>query len=109
MDKFLEMMKMPLNIGNAVIEGGQVGLNGGNPLLATASKLESVLKQPLTVFPLQQGAQLPQPPMAGQLTALPAQLMAPLQQFAPPMSMGSEYVGQKSDISSGKNVQTTIF
>jgi len=112
-DKFMELMKMPLNIGNAVIEGGQVGLNGGNPLLATAQKLEAALVKPFGMFapPMAKGGQLPGLPSSlTQLPAFPSQLAAPLQQLtALPLPIGSEYVGQKQDISKAKNVQTTIF
>jgi|GEM_PF-4338479 len=112
MDKmpFLEMMKLPMNIGNAVIEGGQVGLKGGDPLKATAMKIESALRQPFAMLPaMGQGGQPPALPMMGQLQALPSQLMALPQQLAPPMAIGSEYVGQKSQISGDNSVLTTIY
>jgi len=99
---FLEIMKLPMSVGNAVVEGGQVGLKGGDPLLATAKNIEQALKQPLGM--LSMGGQPPQlAPVFEQIKVLsPAEVLKPF-------TKGGEIVGAPTEISKGKDVMTTIF
>ena len=110
---FVDVMKLPMNIGSAVIEGGEVGLKGGDPLLATATKLEAAFKKPLWMMML--GGQPPE--FAPVLEQFKAMAMPPLPQNifampglpAGPMNMGGEIVGQESKIGPHEKVRTNIY
>lgn len=99
---FLDIMKLPMSVGNAVVEGGQIGLTGGDPLMATAKSLENALKQPLQM--LSMGGQPPKlTPVFEQFKILsPAEVLKPF-------GIGGEVVGTPSKISGGDAVQTTIY
>lgn len=102
---FLELMKMPMNIGSAVIEGGQVGVAGGNPLMATAAKIEQAIKKPFTLMAM--GGQLPMLPELKPLAA-PLDMLAPTAMLKN-LGIGSEYVGKKEEMSGHKDVMTSIY
>jgi len=109
---FLEIMKMPLNIGNAVIEGGQAGLKGGDPIMITAKKLETAFKKPFSFLPMQQGGQ-PQLPGFEQLASIPSPMTLltapPPLPTLPAMAAGGEIVGQGKTISGHPDVRTSIY
>lgn len=105
---FVDVMKLPISIGSAVIEGGEVGLKGGDPILATATKLESAFKKPMSM--LMMGGQPPE--FAPVIEQFKAMALPPLPQNifpAGPLAAGKEIVGEEKTIGKHEKVRTNIY
>jgi hypothetical protein len=114
---FLELMKLPLNIGNAVVEGGQAGLKGGDPLMATAKRIEAAIKKPFSFLPMEMGGQPQLPSFGGfgsfpsptQLLTAPPPLPTLPAMTLPAMAAGGEIVGSGKEISGHADVRTSVY